>query len=108
MDFKGYEELALRTKGFYTDKFAQALNGAMGLAGEAGEVIDVFKKAMFQGHELPREKLIEEVGDIMWYIPLIAQALGTSMEEIAIQNIEKLKKRYPEGFEKEKSINRTI
>ena len=68
--------------------------------------IDVVKKHLHQGHELDREKLIKELGDIAWYLAETAYALDVSLEKVFRDNIEKLKNRYPEGFDTEKSINR--
>lgn len=83
------------------------LNGVMGLNGEAGECIDIMKKHIFQGHELDREHLIEELGDTAWYLAVCCEGLGVSLEEVMRGNIDKLKARYPEGFDKARSINRT-
>lgn len=83
------------------------LNGVLGLTGESGECADIVKKALFQGHDLNKEKLIDELGDVMWYVALTAKGLGVSLEEIAVHNIEKLSSRYPTGhFRKEDSIHR--
>ena len=82
------------------------LDAVMGLNGEAGEVIDHVKKVCFQGHELDREHLIEELGDTAWYLAVCAEALGVTLEEVLNRNIAKLKARYPDGFDKARSINR--
>ena len=82
------------------------LNGVMGLCGESGEVIDIVKKHISQGHALNKEKLIEELGDVAWYLAETAYALGIDLETVLAGNIQKLKERYPEGFSIEKSINR--
>lgn len=82
------------------------LNGLMGLNGESGECIDIMKKHIFQGHELDREHLIEELGDVAWYLAVCCEGLGVCLEEVMEKNIEKLKARYPEGFDKARSINR--
>ena len=82
------------------------INSVMGLNGEAGEVIDLVKKHLFHNHELDKDKLKLELGDVLWYLAEAAEALGISLEDIAISNIDKLKRRYPEGFDFEKSINR--
>ena len=82
------------------------INSVMGLCGESGEVIDVVKKHIFHGHPLNREKLIDELGDVSWYLAECATALGITLEDIFTHNIDKLKKRYPEGFSTERSINR--
>ena len=61
---------------------------------------------MAQGHELDIEKIIKELGDVAWYMAEIATVLDVELEDVLVQNIEKLKKRYPEGFSTEKSVNR--
>ena len=82
------------------------INGVMGLCGEAGETIDIVKKHLYQGHELNKEKLAQELGDIAWYLAETAYALDLPLETILRGNLEKLKNRYPEGFSTERSINR--
>jgi len=105
MTLNEYQKLAMRTaNGMNNEELL--LNGCMGMCGEAGEVIDLVKKATFQGHELDAEKLCEEVGDVLWYVAIILQGIGVSLEECAAGNIEKLRKRYPDGFEAERSVNR--
>ena len=105
MDFNEYQKHAMRTaRDTKPDRLL--LNGVMGLCGEAGECIDIVKKHLFQGHELDREKLIDEASDCLWYIASLAESLDVTMESIAIHNVEKLKKRYPSGFSAENSINR--
>ncbi len=79
---------------------------ALGLSGESGEVADLVKKHKYHGHALPANKLHEELGDVLWYIAEMATQLGFSLEYIALLNIQKLQKRYPEGFSSERSINR--
>lgn len=82
------------------------INAVMGLCGESGEAIDIVKKHLHQGHELDREKLIKELGDIAWYLAEAATALDIDLETVLERNIEKLKSRYPEGFSAECSIHR--
>ena len=83
------------------------IQGLMGLCGESGEAIDILKKTIFQGHELDREHLVRELGDVAWYLALSADALGYSLEEILKENLKKLARRYPDGrFDAEKSMNR--
>ena len=106
MDFNAYQELAQRTSNKKADNMDKVLNGLMGLNGEAGECIDILKKHFFQGHELDKDKLIDELGDVLWYIAETCEGLGVTMEEVAIRNIGKLRKRYPHGFEVGRSINR--
>ena len=106
MKINEYQELAMRTLNQKLDKKDVLINGVMGLCGEAGEAIDIVKKYLAQGHELDKEKLIKELGDVAWYLAETAYALDTDLETVFNLNIEKLKRRYPEGFEKEKSISR--
>jgi NTP pyrophosphatase (non-canonical NTP hydrolase) len=82
------------------------LNGALGLTGESGEVADLAKKALMQGHLLDAEHIAKELGDICWYIAETATALGYDLETIMQMNVEKLMKRYPEGFDSELSQHR--
>ena len=82
------------------------INGLMGLNGEAGEAIDILKKHLFQGHELDREHLAKELGDVAWYLAISADALGYTLEQILQINIDKLRARYPDGFEADRSLNR--
>ncbi|WP_345788279.1 nucleoside triphosphate pyrophosphohydrolase family protein [Desulfitobacterium hafniense] len=101
-----YQEYAGRTAGshaYFENSFA---NFAMGLSGEAGEVTDYLKKVVFHGHELDKQKLSEELGDVLWYIAALAITAGLSLEDIAWDNVTKLKKRYPDGFDSKRSIQR--
>ena len=106
MTINEYQRLAMTTLNPALDKKDILINGVMGLCGESGEVIDIVKKHLAQGHELDREKIIKELGDVAWYMAEIATVLDVELEEIFVLNIEKLKKRYPEGFSVEKSVNR--
>ena len=106
MSINEYQKLAMTTLNPKLDKKDVLINGVMGLCGESGEVIDIVKKHLAQGHELDREKIIKELGDVAWYMAEIATVLDVELEDVLVQNIEKLKKRYPEGFSTEKSVNR--
>lgn len=75
------------------------VNGAMGLAGESGEVCDLVKKFVFQNKPYDENRLIEELGDVRWYLELMCYGLGISVEQLEKLNEEKLRKRYPEAFE---------
>ena len=101
-----YQRLAMTTLNPALTKKDILINGVMGLCGESGEAIDIVKKHLHQGHELDRENLIKELGDIAWYLAETAYALDLELEVVLAQNIAKLKERYPEGFENEKSMNR--
>ncbi len=82
-------------------------NGVLGLAGESGECCDIVKKYKYQGHELDKDHLKDELGDVLWYIAETASGLNITLEEIALYNLNKLHKRYHgDKFSKEDSINR--
>lgn len=82
-------------------------NGVLGLAGEAGECCDIVKKYKYQGHELDKEHLKDELGDVLWYIAETASGLGITLEEVAEYNLNKLHKRYHgDKFNVQDSVNR--
>ncbi|MCS7041056.1 MAG: nucleoside triphosphate pyrophosphohydrolase family protein [Caldilineales bacterium] len=107
LSLNDYQQLALRTAGNHGDFERTLIYTTLGLNGEAGEVAELVKKAFFHGHELPREKLKHELGDVLWYVAVLAQAMGWSLEDVAQENIAKLARRYPEGFSGERSRHRT-
>ena len=106
MTINEYQKLAMTTLNPDLSKKDVLINGVMGLCGEAGEAIDIVKKHLAQGHPLDREKLVKELGDIAWYLAETATALDVSLESVLEGNIEKLRRRYPEGFTSECSIHR--
>ena len=106
MEINEDQKLAMTTLNKDIPKNEILINAVMGLCSESGEAIDIVKKQLFQGHELDEAHLKEELGDIAWYLAEAAQALGVDLDEIFVSNIEKLKKRFPDGFEADKSINR--
>nr|WP_254178579.1 nucleoside triphosphate pyrophosphohydrolase family protein [Cytobacillus oceanisediminis] len=81
-------------------------NYGLGLNGEAGEVADILKKGIFHGHEMNRHELAKELGDVLWYVANIAHLAGFTLEKIALMNVDKLMRRYPTGFDAERSVNR--
>ena len=101
-----YQKLAMTTLNPALSKKDVLINGAMGLCGESGEVIDIIKKWLAQGHELDKDKILKELGDVAWYLAEVAYALDTPLDEVLSANIEKLRARYPEGFDTERSKNR--
>ena len=106
MTINEYQTLAMKTLNPQLSQKDVLINGVMGLCGESGEAIDIVKKWLAQGHDLDREKLAKELGDIAWYLAETAYALDIPLEDILQANIDKLKKRYPEGFDSRRSINR--
>ena len=107
MTINEYQNLAMTTLNPELSRKDVLINGVMGLCGESGEAIDIVKKWLAQGHELDKEKLAKELGDIAWYLAETAYALDLSLEDVFAANIEKLRKRFPEGFDTERSIHRT-
>lgn len=99
IDFNEYQKLAMRTcKKF--DRFEDAVaNVGLGLAGECGEVADVIKKQLAGVKEIDKEHLQEELGDILWYIAEACHVFDLDMQKVATGNIEKLMKRFPNGFD---------
>lgn len=106
MTINEYQKLAMTTLNPALSEKDVLINGVMGLCGESGEAIDVVKKWLAQGHELDREHLIKELGDVAWYIAEIAHVLGVPLEEVLQKNIDKLRQRYPDGFRCEDSLKR--
>lgn len=78
----------------------------LGLVGEAGEVAEIFKKAVLQGHTLDPAAAALELGDILWYIAVLANQLGITLDQVMRMNLKKLERRYSGGFSLEKSLNR--
>ena len=82
------------------------LNGCLGLSGEVGEFNDMVKKWIFHEKPLDEEHAQKEIGDVMWYVSMICHSFGWDLDKIMQQNIDKLKARYPEGFDVDKSAHR--
>lgn len=106
MQINEYQQLAMRTSNKILNKDMHIMNGALGLVGESGEVADLVKKYWMQGHSLDHDHIAKELGDICWYIAETATAIGYELETIMQMNIDKLRKRYPEGFDAERSQHR--
>lgn len=105
MTLNEYQVIANSTSG-QLDPWNRIREGCYGLNGEAGECIDILKKVEFQGHAFDPVKLVDELGDVLWYIAQTATGLNITLEDVAQHNVEKLKKRYPNGFDVERSIHR--
>lgn len=108
MDVKEYQDWVVNKMDHsLTNREALAKNG-LGAAGEAGEVADLIKKHLYHGHQLDRNKLVKELGDVLWYITSTCHLIEADLNEIMFENKKKLDERYPNGFDKEKSINRRV
>lgn len=104
MRLQEYQELSARTMPEGNEELLT--NWAFGLMGESGEFVDHLKKYLFHGHDLDLEYASKELGDILWYISAFCTTLGLNLDEVATQNIKKLKRRYPEGFSERLSRER--
>lgn len=83
------------------------IHAALGIAGEAGEVVDIVKKVEMYNKPLNHDHLIEELGDLLWYVNLMIQAAGSTWGEVFERNIAKLEARYPDKvFNRDQAINR--
>ena len=100
-----YQEEVKRTTA--TTEFDDTLAmTAMGLAGESGEINEHIKKFLFHNHFLSKDEIAKEAGDVLWYLTCLCNALGVPLQDVIDQNVEKLRRRYPDGFSSEKSRNR--
>ncbi|MFT4703928.1 MAG: NTP pyrophosphatase (non-canonical NTP hydrolase) [Bradymonadia bacterium] len=106
MDFATYQSLAERTARTDRETSLRMSNAALGLAGEAGEAVEIVKKHLHHGHDLDRARLQKEVGDVLWYVAELCSVAGIALDDAASGNIEKLRARYPEGFEEARSQTR--
>ena len=82
------------------------INACLGLSGEVGELNDMVKKWIFHASDMDYTHLAKEVGDVLWYVAMFCESMGWDIETIMKLNIEKLKARYPEGFDVELSAHR--
>lgn len=106
MQLNEYQDLAQRTSNRALDMKGHLFNGVLGLAGEAGECADLLKKHYYQDGRNFVDDLEDELGDVMWYVAETAKAMGLTLDEVAQRNIDKLRKRYPDGFDSDRSLHR--
>ena len=103
-----YQKLAMRTCAFKSDIYHNlnaTKHAVFGLCAEAGEVAGIFQKS-YQGHEIDQDHLMKELGDVLWMLAELCESYGFAIEDVMILNIQKLRKRYPDGFDVEHSLNR--
>lgn len=106
MNLNEYQAECKRTAGS-REPDVQLTYCGLGIAGEAGEVADLIKKWYAHGHTLDKDKLVKELGDVLWYVAACAACIDVSLDYVAQTNVDKLRKRYPDGFSVEASINRS-
>lgn len=102
MEANDYQKECRRT---YPGTDNRLFHGVFGLTSEAGEVAGILQK-VYQGHDIDHDHLVKECGDCLWMISEILDSLGVSMSYCMEKNIEKLRTRYPDGFETERSLHR--
>lgn len=106
MNLANYQDAVLRTMHRSESYMENVPNYCMGATGEIGEVVDHLKKFIYHGHELNPQNVMEELGDVMWYIAALTSELGFDLSEIAEMNVRKLENRYPNGFSVKDSTKR--
>lgn len=106
MQVNEYQKAAMATLNPALDKKNILINSVMGLCGESGEAIDIVKKWLMQGHELDKEHLVKELGDVAWYLAEAATALEVPLEAVFQGNLDKLRRRFPNGFDTGVSVIR--
>jgi NTP pyrophosphatase (non-canonical NTP hydrolase) len=97
MDLKEYQDLCKLTAKKFDTQEKEILTWGLGIAGEAGDVASCIKKTFAHDND-QKAGIRENIGDTMWYIAMICNFFGWNMSEVLNENIEKLKKRFPNGF----------
>lgn len=100
-----YQQLASRTINWENSPAHIEMHALHGMSAEVGELHSLYQK-MYQGHQFDKDHAMKEVGDLLWFIAEYCTVCGLTLEEVAQANIEKLKARYPDGFEAERSLYR--
>lgn len=111
MNASEYQKLAARTlidapTRDYTVAELMLVWNAIGLGGEAGEILELVKKGVFHDHGVDHAKIRKELGDVLWYAAAIATKCGIDLGDVMAENIAKLRLRYPEGFTSAASVAR--
>jgi NTP pyrophosphatase (non-canonical NTP hydrolase) len=106
MELNEFQRKSARTLNYALSDNDQLLNCAIGVSGEAGEMLEIMKKYFFQGHDFDKAKVMEELGDVFFYIAGMCTAMGVSLDDVARNNIEKLLVRYPDKFSSNDSVKR--
>ena len=99
MNFNEFQKECTRTANPNISRQDANLNWALGIAGEAGEYCELIKKHAFHGKDLDLDAAKKELGDVLFYVAMAAKNLHLSLEEVAKANLQKLRARYPRGFE---------
>lgn len=107
MNFNTYQGLAKNTAGFQEIHEERLVCAVLAMAGEVGELANHIKKGIWHGHGINQEFVLEELGDILWYLSETATSMNIYLDDVAEFNIDKLRQRYPDGFSEDASKNRS-
>ena len=108
-EIRGLDEYQARCIWTAKDQMSQRdthMSWSLAIAGEAGELANLTKKVFVHGHAYDQDRVVDELGDILWYIAVYADALGVPLSEVAERNLAKVARRYPNGFSTEASVHR--
>lgn len=105
MTFNEYQDLARRTQNRELTPGERIMHALHGLASEVGEIHGIWQK-IYQGHPFNQADVIDEAGDLCWFLAELCDCLQVNMDEVATQNIDKLRKRYPRGFSEYRNLHR--
>ena len=105
MNFTQYQDLARRTQNPDLNRQARRNHALFGIAAEVGEIHSLYQK-VYQGHTFDVGNLMKECGDVLWFLAELCDAEGLNMDDVAVMNIDKLKRRFPEGFSSARSLHR--
>ena len=110
MDYETFVETRLKSALEIFEEFdmekANLVHIALGISGEAGEILDTIKKSFAYNKPLDEINIIEELGDLEFYIEALRQHLRVTREHVLKANMEKLKTRYPKGYSNKAAIER--
>ena len=98
MDLKEYQELCKRTAKKFDTKKEEAMTWGLGIAGEAGDIAGCIKKVFAHENKEVEEGIKENIGDTLWYMAMLCNVFDWDLKKILDENVDKLAKRYPEGF----------
>lgn len=99
MDFDHYQQLAIRTRQTPAGDIPPVIMSLLGLAGEVGELLSEYKKSVRDGpaHKMYRQRAVEELGDLLWYVASVAEQFGLKLNQIAAENLRKTDERWGSG-----------
>lgn len=105
MRFDEYQVFARRTQNHELTGDERIQHALCGLSSEVGEIASIYQKR-FQGHPVDEATVADEMGDVLWFLSELADCLCVHLGSVAQHNVSKLLKRYPDGFDSDRSVNR--